>query len=31
MYQEGELDLVGLTKKAPLIAAAIKKLHRFPI
>ncbi len=25
MYQEGELDLVGLTKKAPLIAAAIKK------
>lgn len=25
MYQEGELDLVGLAKKAPLIAAAIRK------
>ncbi|MBI4818831.1 MAG: hypothetical protein HY791_21350 [Deltaproteobacteria bacterium] len=25
MYEEGELDLGGLTKKAPLIAAAIKK------
>lgn len=25
MYQDGELDLVGLTKKAPLIATAIKK------
>jgi hypothetical protein len=25
MYQEGELTLDGLTKKAPLIAAAIKK------
>lgn len=25
MYQEGELDLAGLTKKAPLIAAAVKR------
>lgn len=25
MFQDGELDLVGLEKKAPLIAAAIKK------
>lgn len=25
MYQEGELDLVGLDKKAPLIAAAIRR------
>lgn len=25
MYQDGELDLAGLTKKAPLIAAAIRK------
>jgi hypothetical protein len=25
MYQEGELNLVGLAKKAPLIAAAVRK------
>ncbi|AGP34450.1 hypothetical protein [Sorangium cellulosum] len=25
MYQDGELDLIGLRKKAPLIAAAVKK------